>query len=337
MQVSRASEKGVCSRRKVAAWLGAQALLSWVPAQAQAQAQDAGGYPARPIRIIVPTPAGGPLDVFARVFAEKLQAAWGQPVVVDNRTGANGAIAYAAVAKAPADGYTLVLSLSSLVQNALLMKSAPYALSEFVPVSVIAYLPTCFAVHSRVPARDLAQFLGWARTQDSGVDYGTAGQGSLGNIMGATLAKTANVRLVHVPFRGEPIQAMVAQQIPAGFATAGSLAQHAKSGDVRLLAVAAPARLQEFPEVPTFAEAGYPQLNLFGWSIAAVPAGTPAPIVAKLARELGEIVKAPDVTARMHGFGFLPAGSDAENARKLLNDEVVRWSAAIKLSGLSID
>lgn len=304
---------------------------------APALAQEAPGYPARPIRFVIPTPPGGAMDGTARMIADKLAMAWNQPVVVDNRAGGNGAIAYGSVAKAAPDGYTVLLSLSSLVQTLLLTKTPPYSLQELTPVTVVAMLPNGFAVGKNVPANTVQQFVEWARAQQNGVDYGSSGPGSSGNIMGGTLAKAAAVNLIHVPFKGEApgIQAVVGGHMAAMFGATGSLAAQAKAGHMKLLAVALPNRLKDYPEVPTFAEAGYPNVNLSGWSIAAVPAGTPRAIVDKLSAEISRIVQLPDVSERINGYGFVPTGGTAEAARKFLNDEMSRWEAAIKAAGLT--
>jgi tripartite-type tricarboxylate transporter receptor subunit TctC len=246
--------------------------LAGVAVTPSALAQDSFGYPARPIRFVIPTPPGGAMDGTARMIADKLAMAWNQPVVVDNRAGGNGAIAYGSVAKAAPDGYTVLLSLSSLVQTLLLSKTPPYSLQELTPVSVVAMLPNGFAVGKNVPANTVQQFVEWARAQKNGVDYGSSGAGS----SGGTLAQAAGVNLIHVPFKGEAlgIQAVVGGHMAAMFGATGSLATQAKAGHMKLLAVALPNRLKDYPEVSTFAEAGYPNVNLSGWSIAAVPRHT---------------------------------------------------------------
>jgi len=300
-------------------------------------AQDA--YPSRPIRIVIPTPAGGGLDGTVRAIAEKLQGAWKQPVVVESRAGGNGAIAYSAVANAPADGYTVVVSLSSLVQTPLLTKTPTYKVDDLVPVSLVAMLPNGFAVGKDVPAANLEQFVQWARQQPKGVTYGSSGAGSSGNIMGGTLAKLAGLDMLHVPFKGEApvIQALLGGEIQGAMAAPGSLAVHAKTGSIKLLAVALPNRLRDYPEVPTFGELGYPAVNLSGWAMALVPKGTPQPIVDKLAAEITRIVQLPDVSARIHGYGFQPEGGTPAAARAFVAEETKRWGAAIKAANIQVE
>ncbi len=182
----------------------ALATLAW-----PTLAQEA--YPGKPIRIIIPTAAGGAMDAMTRAIAAKLSEAWKQTVIVDNRAGANGAIAYAAVATAPHDGYTVGLTLSSLVQTPLLYKSPSFNIKDLTPIVLVAMLPNGFAVAKDVPASNLTQFVAWARTQTGGVDYGSAGAGSSGNIMGGMLASAAKIEMLHVPFKGEApaIQAVI--------------------------------------------------------------------------------------------------------------------------------
>lgn len=311
---------------------GLAAAAAW-----PALAQDA--YPSRPIRIVIPTPAGGGLDGTVRAIAEKLQGAWKQPVVVESRAGGNGAIAYSAVANAAPDGYTLVVSLSSLVQTPLLTKTPTYKVDDLLPVSLVAMLPNGFAIGKDVPAANLEQFVQWARQQPKGVTYGSSGAGSSGNIMGGTLAKLAGLDMLHVPFKGEApvIQALLGGEIQAAMAAPGSLAVHAKTGSIKLLAVALPNRLRDYPEVPTFGELGYPAVNLSGWAMALVPKGTPQPIVDKLAAEITRIVQLPDVAARIHGYGFQPEGGTPAAARAFVAEETKRWGAAIKAANIQVE
>lgn len=318
--------------------IGRRTLLALaLTAAAGVQAQEA--WPNKPVRIVIPVPAGGGLDGSVRAIAERLGEALKQPVIVESRPGGNGAIAYSAVAKAAPDGYTVLVSLSSLVQTVLLSKSPTYSLAELQPVSLVAMLPNGFAVNKDVPVNSVAQFVEWAKKQPAGVDYGSSGAGSSGNIMGGTLAQVAGLNLVHVPYKGEApaIQGLMGGEIKAVMAAPGSLAVQAKAGNLKLLAVALPNRLKDYPDVPTFGELGYPGVNLSGWAMAAVPAGTPKPIVDRLSAEIARIVKLPEVAGRILAYGFVPEGSTVEGARKFIEDETVRWGAAIKAAKIVIE
>jgi len=304
-----------------------------------ARAQDTGRWPEKPLRIVIPTPPGGALDGTARLIAERLAAALGQPVVVDNRAGGNGAIAYGTVAKAAPDGYTMVLSLSSLVLTSLMSKSPGYTLQELTPVSLVAMLPNGFAVARHVPADSLPQFIAWSRTQKSGVDYGTSGPGSSANILGSMFAQQAGITMVHVPFKGEApaIQAALGGQVAVVIGATGTLAAQARAGQMKVLAVALPNRLQDFPDVPTFGELGFPAVSLSGWSVMAVPAGTPGPIADRLSAEITRVLRMPDVSARIFAYGFQPEGGTSETARRFVQEETARWSAAIQATGVTME
>ena len=323
------------TRRQVLCTLAA-ASLAFTGAAA---AQDGSRWPDRPLRIVIPTPPGGALDGTARLMAERLAASLGQPVVVDNRAGANGAIAYGLVAKAPPDGYTMVLSLSSLVLTSLMVKSPGYTLQELTPVSLVAMLPNSFAVARHVPANNLPEFIAWARKRKEGVDYGTSGPGSSANILGSMFAQQAGIDMVHVPFKGEApaVQAALGGQIAVVIGAAGTLAAQAQAGQMKLLAVALPKRLKDFPEVPTFSELGYPAVSLSGWSVMAMPSGTPKAIVDRLSTEITRIVQTPDVAARIFAYGFQPEGGSADAARRFVQEETTRWTDAIKATGITME
>ena len=306
---------------------------------APVSAQDGAAWPERPIRLVLPTAPGGALDAYTRQMAERLSVALKQPVIVDNRPGANGMIASTAVARAPADGYTVLVSLSSLVQTPLLNAKASYKLEELAPVSLTAYLPNGFAVGAAVPAKTLAEFIDYARTSKAPLSYGSSGAGSSGHIMGETLKRTVKIDMVHAPYKGEApaILAVIGGDITAAFGAPGTQAEHAKSGKVRLLAVAAPRRLRDFPEVPTFSELGYPAVDLPGWSGVLMPAGTPKPIVERFAAEWTRVVKLPEISNRIYGFGFEPVGSTPEAFARFIRTENDKWGAAIKGSSITLE
>jgi tripartite-type tricarboxylate transporter receptor subunit TctC len=322
------------TRRDALRALAATALA----AAGTAGAQDA-SWPDRPLRIVIPTAPGGALDGTARLIAEKLSASLKQPVVVDNRAGGNGSIAYGTVAKAAPDGHTMVLTLSSLVLTSLMSKSPGYTLQELAPVTLVAMLPNGFAVAKHVPAATLPQFIEWTKAQKDGVDYGTSGPGSSANILGSMFAQQARINLVHVPFKGEApaVQAALGGQLGVVIGATGTLSTQAKAGNMKVLAVALPNRLKDFPEVPTFAELGFPAVSLSGWSVMALPAGTPRPIVDRLSAEITRIVQMPDVSARIFAYGFQPEGGTPEAARRFVQDEAVKWAAAIKATGVTME
>lgn len=301
-----------------------------------ASAQDGTAWPERPVKLVLTTAPGGALDAFTRQMAERLSVNLKQPVIVDNRPGANGMIASTAVARAAPDGYTVLVSLSGLVQTPLLNPKASYKLEELTPVSLTAYLPNGFAVGAGFPATTLAEFIDYAKANKAKLSYGSSGSGSSGHIMGETLKRTVKIDMVHAPYKGESpaILAVIAGDITAAFGAPGTQAEFAKAGKVRLLAVAAPQRLRDFPDVATFTELGYPAVDLPGWSGILMPAGTPKAIVEKFAAEWVRVVKLPEISNRIYGFGFEPVGSSPEAFGRFIRSENDKWGAAIRGSSI---
>lgn len=328
------------SRRRFAA-RGA-ALLSAVAltlgsASAPAAAQD--DYPSRPIRIVIPLATGGNVDLLSRLIAEKMSAAWGQPVIVESKPGANTMLATTAVANAKPDGYTLLFTISGFVQNLVLQANPPYKMQDLAPVSMVALFPIAMAVGGSSNLRTLADLIALSKKDPGKLSYGSYGVGSGGHIIGEGLNKTSGAGLTHVAYKGEAASFpdLVGGQIVAAFGSVGFYARQVGSGKARLIAIASPARLKEFPDVPTFAESGYPQVNLPGWGGMFVPAGTPPQIVAKLSDEIRRIVALPEVRTRILEMGFEPnAGGGAEFAQHLQND-LSRWSAVVKENGIKLD
>lgn len=315
------------------------AVLLGVGWGAIAPAQDK-AYPSRTVRIVIPTPPGGAVDAMARALGEKLSAEWGQPVVVDNRPGANGMIAYTHVARAEPDGLTILVSISSLVQTVVAYPDSTYRLEELAPAGLVAYLPNAFALNSDVPARDFAAFLEHAKGRPQpGLSFGSSGAGSSGHVAGALLWQSAGVEVMHVPFRGEApaIQAAMAGQITGVMGATGSIMQQVQSGRLRVMAVAAPQRLRRYPDIPTFTDLGYPQANLAGWSAVMVPAGTPPAIIDRIHAAVGRAVSQPDVSARIEDMGFEPTSMAPAEVSRFLQFEVERWRAAFAKTGVTVN
>lgn len=297
-------------------------------------------YPDRAVTLVLPTAPGGALDAITRQMAERLSATWKQTVVVDNRPGANGMIAASFVAKAPPDGHTLLVSLSSLVQTPILNPKATYRLEDLAPVSLTAYFPNGFAVGGALPVKTLEDFINYAKSPSGkALSYGSSGAGSSGNIMGETLKRAAKIDMVHVPYKGESpaILAVIGGDVTAAFGAPGTQAEHAKTGKVKLLAVATPKRLRDFPNIPTFTELGYPAVDLSGWSGVLMPAATPKAIVDQFAAEWVRIVKSEDIGNRIYGFGFEPVGSTPDAFRSFIRTENDKWGAAIRESHITLE
>lgn len=304
-----------------------------------AAAQEAATFPSRPVKLIVGTAPGGGGDVLARTLAEKISASWGQPVVVENRTGANGLVATAALTKAAPDGYTAFLSLSAFVQNLLLQSNPGYKVSDVVPVSLVTLNPMALAVGSGTQAASVQEVLKSALTQPGKVSYGTFGTGSSAHVIGAGLARSTSAEMVHVPYRGESasLPDLVAGQLTMSFGTVGFYSQQSRAGKVRILAVTSPTRLKNYPGIPTLAEAGYPDLNLAGWFGVFLPAGTPPQIVERFSREVRKAVASPEVSARIYQIGFEPVGSTPGEFHAKLESDLKLWGKVIKDTGIKLD
>ena len=303
------------------------------------QAQDASAYPNRAIRIVTPTAAGGNIDIMARALAEKLSAAWGQGVVVDPRPGANGMIAASTVAKSPADGYTILFSHSALVQNLLLQPNPPYKLADLTPVTMLALFPIAYGVNPALGVNSLAELIALAKAKPRTLSFGSYGTGSGAHVIGAALNRAAGIDLTHVPYKGEvpAVTDMMSGQVSSAYGSVGYMARQVASGKVKLLVVASQARLKNFPDLPTFAEAGFPALNLPGWGGLFLPVGTPAAIVARLNAETVKALGLPDVSEKINAMGFVTVGSSAEAFAASIKSEFDKWETAIRENQIKLD
>ena len=293
----------------------------------------------RPVRIITPTAAGGNIDILARALAEKLAAAWGQGVIVEPRPGANGMIAAAAVAKAPADGYSALFSHSALVQNLLLQANPPYKLADLAPVSMLALFPIAYGVNTSLGVNTLAELIALARARPRTLSFGSYGTGSGAHVIGAALNRAAGIDLTHVPYKGEvpAVTDMLSGQVSSAYGSVGYMARQLGSGKLKLLAVASQARLKNFPDLPTFAEAGFPALNLPGWGGIFLPAATPPEIVAKFNAEIVKAVRSADIAEKINAMGFVPVGNSADAFSASIKSEFEKWEAAIRDNQIRLD
>ena len=312
---------------------------AWLSVAGSAHAQDAASFPNRPIKIITPTAAGGNIDIMARSLAEKLATAWGQGVVVEPRPGANGMLAASFVAKAPADGYTILFSHSALVQNLLLQPNPPYKLADFAPVTMLALFPIAYAANTSLNVGSLQELVALARAKPKTLSFGSYGTGSGAHIIGAGLNRAAGIDLIHVPYKGEvpAVTDMLSGQVSSAYGSVGYMARQIPGGKVKLLAVASNERLKAFPDVPTFAEAGFPGINLPGWGGLFLPAGTPAAVVAKFNEEVVKALRLPDISDKIAGMGFVTVGNGAAEFGASLKAEFDKWDTAIRENQIKID
>jgi len=304
-------------RQTLAAALGS--LGAGVLPRAQAQTQP---FPSQVIKFVIPTPAGGGHDTMMRIIGQKLTDAWGQSCIVESRSGASGAIAAATVSQAPADGYTVLIGYSALLSNTVLMPKPGYRLEDLQPVGMLALTPIAFGVRESLPASTLKQYVALAKTRPGKLSYGSYGPGSGGHFVGELFNMAAGIDTVHVPYKGEPpaLQDLIGGQIDAAVVSVGGVNRY--PGKIKPLAVASATRFPSYPDVPTFAELGYPEVDMLGWAAAFVPAKTPKAIVDKLNTEMGRILVMPDVRAKLLELGFEPAPWSPDKTRRFMKDQL---------------
>ena len=312
------------------------ALLCALAAPAQAQP-----YPAKPVRVIVPYPPGGGNDTLGRLFAAKLGERMGQSFLVENRPGAGTMIGTEAAAKAAPDGYTILLS--SIATHALspnLYSRVPYdAVKDFAPITLLGVAPTVLVVHHDLPAKSLQELVSLARSKPGALAYASGGNGTPPHINAEVFKSVAGVDLLHVAYKGggPALVDLIAGRVHVMLDTAASAMPHVRSGKLRALALSAPKRSAEYPDLPTFAEAGLPQYETNAWYSMHAPAGTPGPIVGRLNRELVAILKDPDIVARFKQLSTDPVGNSPEEFGAFVKAELEKYARIIKAAGIRLD
>jgi len=296
-------------------------------------------YPAKPVRIVAPFPPGGTTDVLCRLFAQKLGAAFGQQVVVDNRPGAAGSIGHAVAAKSPADGYTLLLTTKGgLVINPYLYTKLPFdPLNDFAMISLVISAGPVLVVHPSVPARSVKELLALARAKPGQLNYGSGGVGTTAHIAGEFLKSITGIKIVHIPYKGGAVALLdlVAGQTDLQFGDMVPSVPHIKAGKMRALAVTTEKRSAALPGVPTMAEAGIKQPFPSQWWGIAAPKGTPRPIVDRVNAELAAIVKSPDVLERFESLGVFPEHTTPEQMLEIVKAEGPPMGKLLRAAGIN--
>lgn len=319
------------------------ASLVWLaltmPSATMAQTETT--WPNRPVRLIVPFPAGGTSDQMARLAADELGRALKQPFVVDNKAGANGNIGSDAAAKSPADGYTLVLSgIGSHAINAGLYERLPFDVNrDFVHISQLIAGPNVLVVHPSLMARNLKELLAYARANPGKLSYASSGSGSSGHLAMELLKQVAKVSMVHIPYRGgsPALNDVLANQVPLMFINQDVALPYVRAGRLRLMAVAGPERNALYPEVPTVAESGFPSFAAVSWVGLSAPRGTPATVVERLHAELARAFQAPAVKRRLEALGFTVITSTPAQYQAYVKAESERWAQVIRSAGIQPD
>jgi tripartite-type tricarboxylate transporter receptor subunit TctC len=302
--------------------------------------QSVADYPDRPIRIVVPFAAGGATDVIARLVGQRAGADLGQPVVVENKAGANGNIGAAAVARATPDGYTILMATSAHAINATLYPKLDYSLTrDFAALSNLASVPLVLVVNPNVPARTLPEFVAHARARGDAINVGSGGVGTAAHLAAEQFNTVNGTRMQHIAYKGGALAQtdLMGGQIQAMFANLPEVLPQIQAGKLRPLAIAARSRRASLPDVPTFAEAGMPQVDARSWFGLFAPAGTPAPVVARLSAALAKAVADGAVRSRLEELGADPIGDTHEAFQKFVAQDVPRWGELVKRSGARID
>jgi tripartite-type tricarboxylate transporter receptor subunit TctC len=301
---------------------------------------EAQSFPNRPLRMIVGFAAGGSTDIIARLVAQKLSEALQQPVVVENRTGANGNIAAEATAKAQPDGHTMLVAANGLTINASLYKQLPYdPVRDFSPITQVAFIPNVLVVHPSLPVRSVKEFIALARANPGQLTHGSSGTGSPGHLAGEVFKITTRVQFLHVAYKSsaQALIDLLGGHLQLAFPTTFVAMPHIKSGRLRALGVTSSRRSRSLPQTPTIAESGVAGYEVVGFYGIVAPAGVPQEIVARLNSEITKVLRAPDVQERLARDGAEPVGSSAEEFRAYIEADVRKWAQVIAASGIRFE
>ena len=297
------------------------------------------GYPTKPVKVVVPYPPGGPTDIVARVVSQKLSEQTGQQFLVENRPGAGGNIGAEAVAKAPADGYTLLVATTAHAINPSLFKSLNYQLlKDFAPVSQLTSGPLVIVVNPALPAKNVAELIALAKAKPGTLSFASSGNGQSTHLSAELFSSMAGVKMNHVPYKGSApaLTDVMGGQAALMFDTMLSAMPHVKSGKLRALAVTSAKRSPAAPELPTVAET-LPGYEAIAWNNLLAPVGTPKDVIAKLSVELKKVLDQPDVKDRFAAQGFAAAWTTPEASTAFMQSEVDKWAKVVKASGATVD
>jgi len=316
-------------------WL---ALIASTALTAEGLAQQ---YPTKPIRMVVPFSPGGGVDLIGRTIAQKMQEAWGQAVIIDNRGGAGGNIGTDMVAKSPPDGYTLLMGyVGNLAINPWLYRKLPYdSVKDFAPVSLTTTAPNLLVAHPAVTVSTVNDLVALAKTKPGALSYASAGSGTVGHMVAELFKSVTGTNIVHVPYKGNgaAVNDLLAGHVQLMFGAPGAMLTFVESKRLKAIAVSGQKRLPELRDTPTFAEAGFPKVEAYGWYGVLVPAGTPKGIVDALNKQIVRIMSLPDVKDRLATHGYTSTSSTPEEFARLIKSDLTKWRDVVKASGATVE
>jgi tripartite-type tricarboxylate transporter receptor subunit TctC len=318
--------------------LARRTFLGGVAAVAVAQPALAETYPSHTIKIIVPTPAGGPVDTMARVIANALPPILGHPVVIENRAGAGNTIGSKAAAAADPDGYTLIYTAASgLIMSPMLLKSAGYTAADFAPVALLTETPMVLVVHPSVQAKTLKELIDLAKANPGKLNYSTGGAGTLPHLTAELFKKLSGTQITHVPYKGggPALADVVAGQVQMTFDTVGTSLGFIRNGQLRALALVGPKRIAQLPDLPDMPELGFPALVTGAWTAMLAPKATPADIVNRLNTACNEALKTPVVTEALNRLATQPRGGGPDALAAVIASDTTKWGPIVKELGLA--
>jgi tripartite-type tricarboxylate transporter receptor subunit TctC len=310
-------------------------LVALLPSLAAAQE-----YPSRAIKIIVPFPPGGPTDLIGRSLGEKLNEAWKQPVIVDNKAGAAGNLGVDAAAKSPPDGYTLVVvPVGNISVNPSLYAALPYKPSDLAPITMLATVENVLVVNPSVPVHSMKELVALAKARPGSLSFASPGAGSQAHLAGELVKLTAGVDMLHVPYKGvgPAMNDLLGGQVSMMIAQISSALPFIRSGKLRAIGVASLKRSPVLPDVPTIAEQGFPGFEAVSWYGLMAPAGVPKHIIAKLSAECTQILKLPEIKERFAGLGADAVGGSPEQLAAAIQSEAVRWGDVVKKQHITVE
>ena len=319
--------------------IAAAAIATSLASPASAQAPSA--YPTKAVKLVIPFPPGGPLDIVGRAIAQKLTEAWGQSVVVDNRPGAGGNIGADLVAKSAPDGYTILMgALSTHAVNPSLYAKRPYdAVADFAPITLVAVTPNVLVVNAALPVNSAKEFIAYAKANSGKLAFGSGSNGSAGHLAGELFKVDTGTDITHVPYKGgaPATQALLAGDTQFMFDNLANAMPQVKAGKLRALAVTTAERSKLAPELPTMAEAGLPGFDISTWFGLFAPAGTPKDIIVKWNVEVGKILSSPDMREKLIAQGAEPSPDTPEQFAAFVKSEIPKYAKIIKASGAKVD